>query len=140
MYTANIVDTVMFRSLGKSPSSPMQSLRHAVETAETELWVPPAVYRELSNDGTNPPANPYLDNGIEAGWIRVATPLPGNRADSFDSVPDPVAQARHLTDEFLNQQSKYPVTNNWRDASIVALADWARSPHPLGATEWERVG
>jgi len=122
MYTANIVDTVIFRSLGAAPSPHLKTLEHAVETAGTELWVPPAIYRELTNYGTSPPVNPYLDDGIEAGWIRVATPLAGDRGDTFESVTDPVAQARHLADEYLNRQSKYPVTNNWRDASLVALA------------------
>jgi len=122
MYTANIVDTVIFRSLGKSSSSHFQSLKDAVEQAGTELWVPSPIYRELTNHGTEPPVNPYLDDGIEEGWIRVAIPLVGNRDDTFESVTDPVEQAQHLADEFLNQQSKYPVLNNWRDASIVALA------------------
>lgn len=71
MYTANIVDTVIFRSLGAAPSPHLKTLEHAVETAGTELWVPPAIYRELTNYGTSPPVNPYLDDGIEAGWIRV---------------------------------------------------------------------
>lgn len=122
MYTANIVDTVVFRALGKPPGPGMQSLERAVKTAETELWVPASVYRELTNYGTDPPVNPYLDEGIEGAWVRVATPLPGRRSDSFESVTDPVAKARHLTDAFLNQGSKYPETNNWRDTSVVALA------------------
>jgi hypothetical protein len=49
-------------------------------------------------------------------------PLPGERSDAFESIDHPVAKARHLTDAFLNRQSKYPETNNWRDASLVALA------------------
>ncbi|WP_311170856.1 hypothetical protein [Halobellus ordinarius] len=122
MYTANIVDTVIFRSLGKSSSPHVQSLTDAVEQAGTELWVPSPIYRELTGYGTEPPVNPYLDDGVEDGWIRVAIPLAGNRDDAFESVTNPVEQAQHLADEFLNQRSKYPVTNNWRDASIVALA------------------
>lgn len=122
MYTANIVDTVIFRSLGKSPNPHLESLRQAVEAAETEVWVPVPIYRELTDSGTDPPVNPYLDHGVAEGWIRVATPLPGNRDDAFEPVTDPVAQAQHLADAFLNRQSKYPVTNNWRDASLVALA------------------
>jgi hypothetical protein len=122
MYTANIVDTVMFRSIGKYPSPHVQSLKRAVQTAGTELWVPATIYRELADYGTDPPVNPYLDNGIEEGWVRVATPLPGVRRAAFDTVDDSVEKARHLADEFLNQESKYPVTNNWRDASVVALA------------------
>jgi len=122
MYTANIVDTVLFRSLGKQPNAYLQSLERAVKAAETELWVPAPIYRELAEYGDEPPVNPYLDDAIEAGWMRVATPLSGVRSDAFESVADPVAKARHLADAFLNRQSKYPVTNNWRDASLVALA------------------
>jgi len=122
LYTANVVDTVIFRSLGKSPNPQLRSLKQAVVEAGTELWVSPSIYRELTNYGKKPPSNPYLDTGIEEGWIRVATPLPNNRDTAFDSVTDPVEQAQHLADEYLNQQSKYPNTNNWRDASVVALA------------------
>lgn len=123
MYTANIVDTVMFRSLGKYPSPDLQSLKRAVKKAGTDLWVPSTVYHELADYGdVDPPVNPYIDDAIEEGWVRVATPLPGVRSDAVDSVDDSVEKARHLADEFLNQESKYPVTNNWRDASLVALA------------------
>ena len=122
MYTANIVDTVMFRNVGTYPSPHLQSLKRAVKTVETELWIPATIYRELTDYGTNPPVNPYLDTGIEEGWIRIATPLPGSRSNGFDAIDDPVEQARHIADDFLNQGSKYPVINNWRDASLVALA------------------
>ena len=122
MYTANIVDTVIFRSLGKHPNSRLESLKRAVKTVGAELWVPSTIYRELADYGGSSPVNPYLDAAIEDGWVRVATPLPGVRDDTFDGVDDPVAEARHLADEFLNTASKYPVTNNWRDASVVALA------------------
>lgn len=124
MYTANIVDTVIFRSLGKPPNSQWQSLKRAVVQAESELWVPATIYRELIDGGADLPVNPYLDAGIEEGWIRVATPIPGGRDDRFESVTDPVEKARHLADDFLTQKSKYPVTNNWRDSSVVALAVW----------------
>lgn len=68
--------------------------------------------------GTEPPVNPYLDDGIEDGWIRIAIPLVGNRDDTFESVTNPVEQAQHLTDESLNQRSKCPITNNWQDEMI----------------------
>jgi len=81
-YTANIADTVMFRNLGKHPSPHLQSLQRAVAEAGTEIWVPAAVYHELADTGTaDSPVNPYLDAAIEDGWLRVATPLPGNRSD-----------------------------------------------------------
>lgn len=122
MYTANIADTVMFRNLGKYPSPHWESLKSAVEEAETEIWVPPAVYHELADTGSaDSPTNPYLDTAIEQGWIRVATPLPGDRTAEFDRSAGPVEKARFVADGFLNQQSKYPETNNWRDAAVVAL-------------------
>jgi hypothetical protein len=123
MYTANIADTVMFRNLGKQPNSHLDSLKRAVDRADTEIWVPSAIYNELADSGnTASPVNPYLDAAIESGWVRVATPLPGVRGEDIDTVDDPTARARILADEFLNQGSKYPATNNWRDASLVALA------------------
>ncbi len=123
VYTANIADTVMFRNLGKHPSPHIESLERAVAEAETEIWVPAAVYHELADTGTtDSPANPYLDTAIEDGWLRVATPLPGTRSDGFDPSAGQVEKARFVADEFLNQQSKYPETNNWTDAAIVALA------------------
>ena len=68
------------------------------------------------------PTNPYLDTAIEEGWLRVATPLPGDRSEGVDSSARAVEKARFVADAFLNQQSKYPETNNWQDASLVALA------------------
>jgi hypothetical protein len=123
MYTANIADTVMFRNLGKYPNPYLESLKRAAEKAGTEIWVPAAVYHELSDTGgADSPTNPYLDTAIEEGWLRVATPLPGDRSTGFDSGVEPVEKARFVADEFLNQQSKYPETNNWQDAALVALA------------------
>jgi hypothetical protein len=59
MYTANIVDTVVFRSLGQSSSPHVKSLKDAAEQAGTELWVPSPIYRELTDYGAEPPVNPY---------------------------------------------------------------------------------
>jgi hypothetical protein len=91
MYTANIVDTVIFRSLGKHPNPYVESLKRAVKTAGTELWVPSTIYCELADYGEDLLVNPYLDDAVEDEWIRVATPLPGVRGDTFDAVDDPVA-------------------------------------------------
>lgn len=113
----------MFRALGKHPNSHLESLKRALDTAGTELWVPATVYHELSDPRTgDSPVNPYLDTAIEEGWIRVATPLPGGQDNPVESATTPNETARHLADEFLAQESKYPDTNNWHDASIVALA------------------
>jgi hypothetical protein len=121
-YTANIVDTVIFRSLGKPPNQHIESLKQAVGEIGTELWVSPAIYRELTDASHESPQNPYLDESIADGWVRVAAPFSGERELPYESTNDPVQQAQHLADKYLNQQSKYPETNNWRDASVVALA------------------
>jgi hypothetical protein len=64
MYTANIVDTVLFRSVGKHPNRYLQSLKQAVTAAGTEIWVPATIYRELIDSGQEPAVNPYLDPGV----------------------------------------------------------------------------
>jgi len=64
LYTANIVDTVIFRSLRKSPRLQLRLLKQAVAEADTELWISPSIYRELTNYGEDPPRNPYLDTGV----------------------------------------------------------------------------
>lgn len=75
MYTANIVDTVVFRSLGKHPNPHLDRLKNAVEEAQTEIWVPDLIYEELADHGPDGTVtNPYLDHGIEEGWIRVVSP------------------------------------------------------------------
>jgi len=84
--------------------------------------VPAAVYHELADRNADSSTNPYLDTAIEEGWLRVATPLPGDRTKGFDRSAGQVEKARFVADEFLNQQSKYPETNNWQDAALVALA------------------
>ena len=123
MYTANIADTVIFRSLGKEPNPHLETLKQAVKEADTEIWVPPVVYHELSDTNeTDAPANPYLDTAIAEGWLRVTIPLAIDRDEGFDRSANPVVKARKVADDFLNARSKYPETNNWRDAAIVALA------------------
>jgi hypothetical protein len=123
-YTANIVDTVVFRSLGKYPTPHLDTLRDAVETAQTEIWVPEPIYEELADQGTDGTVtNPYLDRGIEDGWIRLATPPhPEEGPADAESDPRPAAEAWREAKHFLDRHSKYPTTNNWRDGSVVALA------------------
>jgi hypothetical protein len=64
MYTANIVDTVVFRSLGKHPNPHLDRLEDAVEEAETESWVSELISEELADHGPDGTTNPYLDHGI----------------------------------------------------------------------------
>ena len=102
MYTANIADTVIFRSLGKEPNPRLETLKQAVKEADTEIWVPPVVYHELSDASeADVPANPYLDTAIAEGWLRVAIPLAGDRGESFDRSANSVVKARTIADDFL---------------------------------------
>lgn len=121
MYTANIVDTVVFRSLGKNPNRHLDRLKDAVEQAQTEIWVPNHIYEELVDHGPNGTTNPYLDYGIEEEWIRVVS-LPDPESDLADAESGPAMDAWREANHFIDQHSKYPTTNNWRDAAIVALA------------------
>jgi len=122
MYTANIVDTVVFRSLGKPPNPHFDTLKHAIEEAQTEIWVPDLIYEELAANGSNGTAtNPYLDHGIEEGWIRVVSP-PDPESDSTNAESGSATEAWRGANHFLDQHSKYPTTNNRRDGSVVALA------------------
>lgn len=120
VYTANIVDTVVFRSLGKHPNSHLDRLKDAVKQAQTEIWVPELIYEELADHGTDGTTNPYLDHGIDDGWIRVVS-LPDPESDSADAESGPTMEAWQEANHFLNQHSKYPTTNNRRDGTIVAL-------------------
>lgn len=124
MYTANIVDTVVFRALGKPPNPSFKSLRQAAREAEAELWVPATIYKELLDGrvtGDSGPVNPYLDGAVEEGWLRIATPLSGSRDDGWGETHSDTEKARYLTGSYLNRESKYPETNNWDDSSIVGL-------------------
>ena len=68
MYTANIADTVIVRNLWKYPSPRLHPLKNAVEQAGTVIWMPAAVYHELSDTRSNgSPTNPGLYNAIEEG-------------------------------------------------------------------------
>ncbi|MUV88556.1 hypothetical protein GJ629_00535 [Halapricum sp. CBA1109] len=121
MFTANIVDTVVFRSLGKHPNPHLDRPEDAVEQAQTEIWVPELIYEELADHGPDGTTNPYLDHGIDDEWIRVVS-LPDSERNSADGESDPATEAWQEANHFLDQHSKYPTTNNRRDAAIVALA------------------
>jgi len=84
--------------------------------------VPAAVYHELADTGSaDSPTNPYLDTAIEEGWLRAAPSLPGDRTEGSIVALDQLRKHGSLQMSF-NQQSKYPETNNWQDAALVALA------------------
>ncbi|WP_237560528.1 hypothetical protein [Halapricum salinum] len=124
LYTANIVDTVIFRSLGKYPNHHLDRLKDAVEESQTEIWVPELVYDELADHGPNGTVtNPYLDHGIEDGWIRlVSPPFPEEESVGDEHTPRSASKAWQEANHFLDQHSKYPTTNNHRDSAMVASA------------------
>jgi len=123
MYTANIVDTVVFRSLGKHPNPHLDRLKNAVEEAQTEIWVPDLIYEELADHGPDGTVtNPYLDHGIEEGWIRVVSPPQPDDGIGNADKGHIAARAWQEANHILDSHSKYPTTNNRRDGSLVALA------------------
>jgi hypothetical protein len=68
MYTANIADTVIFRSLGKELSTHLQALKRAVENADTEMWVPAAVYSHRPGI-----ADSYVASGVSWSMASIQT-------------------------------------------------------------------
>lgn len=52
MYVANVVDTGLFRAVGKPPNETYRNLRTAVRDADTTLHLPETIYRELGGDPT----------------------------------------------------------------------------------------
>lgn len=76
----------------------------------------------MTDFGVEPPENPYLDEGIRNGWIRLEEPPVGDRLPDGQQSTEPAAKAWREANAFLDRNSKYPTTNNWRDASVVALA------------------
>ena len=74
-------------------------ISRAVQEAGTEIRVPAAFCHGLADTGsTDSPTNPYLDAAIEEGWLRVATPLPGDRTKEFDRSAGPVEKARFVAE------------------------------------------
>ena len=73
MYTANIADAVIFRSLGKSPNPLLDSLQTAVEQADTELWVPASIYRELTDYRSCKAKTPPFRAGIQPTTLMQST-------------------------------------------------------------------
>jgi hypothetical protein len=109
---------------GEHPNPHLDTLKEAVETAQTEIWVPELIYEELAEQNPDDTlTNPYLDRGIEEGWIRLVTlPEPEDDTVSVESGSNLAVEAWQEANQFLDQHSKYPTTNNWRDGSVVASA------------------
>lgn len=67
MFVANVVDTGLFRALGKPPTDAHRRLERAVASADATLSIPPTVYRELGGDPdaeTFPTGSEYVDDAI----------------------------------------------------------------------------
>jgi len=111
-YTANLVDTGIFRAIGKPPNEQHDKLRAAVESADTTLHIPATIYEELGWDTTADEflsGSEYVDEAIRDGWVIVADHLPGSLADDAHRV--------------IANVTNHPKTvNQWDDTALVGLA------------------
>jgi len=130
MYTANVVDSVVFRAIGAPPNPRVTALRQAVGSVDADIWVPATVYRETAT-GTTPNAgtrtNPFLDQLVSDGVVRIATPLPGTRSDAYETVGSNVERARHRS----------AVSPRSTSGSGLAVGDTARAVR--GDAAWWHV-
>lgn len=115
-YTINIVDSGIFRGLGKPPTDGFDKLRSAVNEANQKLVLTQDIYRELGgNPESDPPcSSPYVSPGVDEGWIEVADPL--------QSIPV-VDKAVEAAKQVITSQMNHPKTACAdEDATIVGLA------------------
>jgi hypothetical protein len=126
MYTANIVDTGVFRGVGGPQGDHYAELEAAVTADSRQLAITPTVYAELGGDPTAtsiPSGSYYVDDAIRAGWVSVTDPVPGKREGSFQHASNPVVKARHDAHDVLASVTNHPKTvNAWPDTSLVGLA------------------
>lgn len=124
-YTANLVDTGIFRAIGKPPNEQYDKLRAAVASADTRLHIPATIYEELGGDTTAdafPSGSEYVDEAIRDGWVIVADQLPGSFADDED-ITSPVERSRHDAHRVIANVTNHPKTvNQWDDTALVGLA------------------
>jgi len=126
MFTANLVDTGLFRAIG-TPSAPAYTaLERVVVDAETTLQIPATMYAELGGtiqSDTAPSGSKYVDAAIRDGWVTVADPLSGNSDASYDTATTPVERARHDAHHVIAHTTNHPSTVNvWDDTALVGLA------------------
>jgi hypothetical protein len=125
MYTANIVDTGLFRAIGKPPTESYETLRAVVTTAEATLHIPSVIYEELGGEPaaeTPPSGSDYVDRAIDDGWVTVANPVSGTFADAFVDAGSPVERARHDAHQVIATLTNHPQTvNQWDDTAIAGL-------------------
>lgn len=125
-YTANLVDTGVFRAIGKPPNVHYDALKDAVTTADATLHLPATIYEELGGSSETdefPAGSDYVDDAIREGWITVAEPLPGARTDDYEDVTAPVERSRHDAHQVIANLTNHPKTvNQWDDTALVGLA------------------
>jgi hypothetical protein len=125
-YTANLVDTGVFRAIGKPPNDHYEKLKTAVAAADATLSIPATIYEELGGDAATdevPAGSAYVDDAIREGWVTVAEPLPGTFTNEYDNATSPVERARHDGHHVIAQLTNHPQTvNQWTDTALVGLA------------------
>lgn len=116
-YTVNIVDTGIFRAIGKPPNEQFDALEKSVQRVDQTLLLTWDVYKEMSGDPTsNPPPSdsPWVAPGMESGWIILA--------DELESMPD-IDKALDAAEEAITDLSAHPKTACAdEDASLIAMA------------------
>jgi hypothetical protein len=129
MQVVNIVDTGIFRAIGKPPNQNYDTLKDIVtDIPEATIQLPRPIYRELGGDpdtAPHPTGSSYVDTGIEEGWISVADPL-----EDEPPVSDAIRDAEHV----MNAEIAHPKTTGLEeDLSLIGLAvqlfDRAESIH-----------
>lgn len=125
-YTANLVDTGVFRALGKPPNKHYDNLKTAVTSVGATLHIPATMYRELGGDIAGeefPSGSEYVDHAIRDGWITVADRLPGNRTDEYEDLDSSVEKSRHDGHQVIARLTNHPQTvNQWDDTALIGLA------------------
>jgi hypothetical protein len=125
-YTANLVDTGVFRALGKPSNKHYDKLKTAISSVGVTLCIPATIYRELGGDIAGeefPSGSGYVDQAIRDGWVTVADCLPGNRTDEYEDLDSSVEKSRHDGHRVIAELTNHPQTvNQWDDTALIGLA------------------
>lgn len=118
MKVVNIVDTGIFRAIGKPPNPDYDTLTRIVRTETgSVIQLPRPIYRELGGDpdaDAYPSGSPYVDDALRAGWVELADPI-----EETSPVTDAVRDARNIIEAEINHP-KTAVLDE--DLSLVGLA------------------
>ncbi|ELY97275.1 hypothetical protein C482_13615 [Natrialba chahannaoensis JCM 10990] len=99
MRVVNVLDTGIFRGIGKPPSAAYDDLETIITDHTVEIQLPRPIYAELGGDPTadqQPSGSDYVDQAIRDGWIDIAAPV----ADS-EPVDAAVQDARHVMESAI---------------------------------------